>query len=350
MFWKLHIGGWVAYFLIRFAGVYDKYQIHSLDCFLWFLTPLTFAFAITLFLRSFYRILRNRVRSVWKVLYSCIVTSFILANLLAVIQTEAAMLLLEKGPVRDKIIGLDHFHVVFEWSLPLLAWGFLYHSYHWLREWQREVARTEKAQALARNARLRLLRFQLNPHFVFNTLNSVRGLILEDKQGAKQIVSDLSRFLHYSLRQENLTMVPFSREIEALKLYLSIEKRRYEEKLDVTFDVDPAVDQIPILSFLLNPLVENAVKYGMHTSSLPLRIRIAAEQMSHGLRVTVANTGRWIPAADDGDRTATGTGTGLDNIRQRLANAYPDRHRFGISTDGDWVKIRLDIEESAAHE
>jgi LytS/YehU family sensor histidine kinase len=131
---------------------------------------------------------------------------------------------------------------------------------------------------------------------------------------------------------------------------LSIEKRRYEEKLDVTFDVDPAVDQAPILSFLLNPLVENAVKYGMHTSSLPLRIRITAEQMSQGFRVMVANTGRWIPAADDGGRTASGTGTGLDNIRQRLANAYPDRHRFGISTDGDWVKVCLDIEEPAVHE
>jgi hypothetical protein len=348
MFWKLHIGGWVAFGVLKVAGIYTKYRLDTPGSFIWFVVPFALAFTATALLRPFYRSLRNRFHSVWLLFLSVIATCVLLANGISLAQGAIAQRLPETAPGMDNISRVSHHQLTLEWSLPILCWSLLYLGFHLLQDWRTESVRTERARMLARNAQLRLLRFQLNPHFLFNALNSIRGLILEDKEGAKTMVADLSRFLHFSLRQENLATVAFHKELEALELYLSIEKRRYEEKLDVTFDVDPEVYPLSIPSFLLNPLVENAVKYGMATSPMPLRIRVGATRLPDGLRVTVANTGRWFPPDGDGNRTAPGTGTGLDNVRQRLTNAYPDRHRFEILTRKDWVEVRLDLEEEGA--
>jgi signal transduction histidine kinase len=348
MFWKLHIGGWVAFFVLKVAGIYTKYRLDAPGGFIWFVVPFALAFTATAALRPFYRNLRVRLHSVWALFFYVIATCVVLANGISLVQGAIGQLLPEATPGMENITRVNHPQLALEWSLPILCWSLLYLGFHLLQDWQAESVRTERARMLARNAQLRLLRFQLNPHFLFNALNSIRGLILEDKQGAKRMVADLSRFLHFSLRQENLTNVAFHKELEALELYLSIEKRRYEEKIEVTFDVDPEVHQVAIPSFLLNPLVENAVKYGMSTSPMPLKIRVGATRLPDGLRVTVANTGRWVPTACDGDRTAPGTGTGLDNVRQRLTTAYPNKHHFEILTRENWVEVRLDLEEMRA--
>ncbi len=215
---------------------------------------------------------------------------------------------------------------------------------HWLqlRE-QREKAR--EATALAHQAQLQMLRYQLNPHFLFNALNSIRAMILREPERARQIVTELSEFLRYSLngRGPDATV---GEEMQAIENYLAIQRIRFEEKLAVTVRVDPARQAFVLPGFLVHPLVENAVKYGMETSEPPLRLEIEIAADGPGLRIRVSNTGRLVPAEAGG--APNGTGTGLRNVARRLALAFPGRHEFAVTERAGWVHAEIRLRPAAA--
>jgi LytS/YehU family sensor histidine kinase len=188
-----------------------------------------------------------------------------------------------------------------------------------------------------------MLRYQMNPHFLFNSLNSIRALISENKKNAKTMVTELSEFLRYSLLSESCTEAPLSHEIEAIRHYYAIEKIRFEDRLEITFDIAPMAEEYPIISFLIHPLVENAVKYGMRTSPMPLKIHVTARADDHRLSVNVCNTGKWIEPGDYSASGNIGTGTGLENVRKRLFSSYPNRHTFGIEPESDCVSVKFEI-------
>ncbi len=247
-------------------------------------------------------------------------------------------------------IGLAMFDpgYVFRWLnylAPLwFSWSALYFGIKYWRDWIDEKERARIATALAQKAQLQMLRYQLNPHFLFNALNSLRALIDEDKRLAKGMITELSEFLRYSLVSRRATSVPLRDELDAIRHYLAIEKKRFEDKLQVSFAVDPKAEDVPVLSFLIHPLVENAVKYGMKTSPMPLRLKLEASVNDGGLTVDVWNSGRWLDESDAA-KPGAGTGTGLENTRARLANAYPGRHHVDVITEGNAVHVRLRIDE-----
>ena len=229
------------------------------------------------------------------------------------------------------------------YSMVVLSWSTMYFGIKFWIEWENEKKKTEEANALAQSAQLQMLRYQLNPHFLFNSLNSIRALIDEDKSNAKNMITELSEFLRYSLISKNFKDVPLMDEIEAIEHYFAIEKKRYEEKLDVTINVEPLAEDYPVLSFLIHPLTENAVKYGMQTSNLPLKISINAKVIENRLILEVCNSGKWIEPKDHDESMSTGTG--LDNVRQRLKNAFPGSHSFKINKNDDNVCIIIEIEK-----
>jgi two-component system LytT family sensor kinase len=217
---------------------------------------------------------------------------------------------------------------------------------HWLqlRE-QREKAR--EATALAHQAQLQMLRYQLNPHFLFNALNSIRAMILREPERARQIVTELSEFLRYSLngRGHESTV---GEEMQAIESYLVIQRIRFEEKLTVTVHVDPELHEFVLPCFLVHPLVENAVKHGMETSEPPLRVEIEVAAGGPGLRIRVSNTGRLVPAAPAVPGGARdGTGTGLKNVAQRLELAFPGRHTFSVVEREGWVHAEIVLRPAA---
>ena len=247
--------------------------------------------------------------------------------------------------------------------LPLLGWslvrlGFQYNTA--LRE-QRE--RALGAMAAARDAQLRMLAYQLNPHFLFNTLNSIRALINEDRQRAREMVTALSGYLRYALVERPLHVALLEEEVASVRGYLAIEKVRFEERLDVWIDVEPAALRCEVPAFLLNPLVENAVKHGAAgTVAVPLVVRVEARLVEPDrLRLVVENTGqlaaaRWpvpdasdratAPDAEAGDVSLPG-GVGLANVRARLEALHPGDHRIEIEqADG---RVRVVVELPALH-
>ena len=191
---------------------------------------------------------------------------------------------------------------------------------------------------------MEMLRYQLNPHFLFNSLNSIRALVEEDKKLARDMITELSEFLRYSLLHKDKAFVPLQNELEAVKHYFSIEKKRFEEKLDIQYQISDETNSCQVPSFLLHPLIENAVKYGMKTSKMPLRIRLTAQKTDFGLLLEVCNSGNWIDRSLEG-RNKDGTGTGLANVRKRLENAFGSDFRFETTCQKDWVCIKVEIKE-----
>lgn len=196
------------------------------------------------------------------------------------------------------------------------------------------------AQLSEEKARLEVLRYQLNPHFLYNSLNSIYGLLFESARDAGEMVLRLSDFCRATLTSAPDDLPTLGAEIDALRSYLDVEKVRWGEKLQLEFAVAPAVAELRLPPFLLLPLVENAIKYGSRTSPDVLRLRIAACRAGEVLHIEIANTGRWL--APDPTRPES-TGIGLENLRQRLRRYYPDAHAFTTEAADGWVTARLAI-------
>ncbi len=226
--------------------------------------------------------------------------------------------------------------------IALLAWSALYFSFSYRRDLEAETERALRATALAAQAELKMLRYQVNPHFLFNALNSIRALIDEDPERARAMVTRLAELFRYSLVNGQTTDAPLADEIQAIRNYLAIQSIRFEERLEVACEADAGAAAVRLPGFLIHPLVENAVKYGMQTSPMPLRVAITASLANGTLRVEVANTGHWATAGNGLE--LTGTGTGLENVRRRLEHAFPGRHRFDLREEEGWVRARLDVE------
>lgn len=229
--------------------------------------------------------------------------------------------------------------------IVISLWTALYFGIKYWIEWQEEKQRSEDALNMVQKAQLQMLRYQLNPHFLFNSLNSIKALVNEDQAAAKQMITELSDFLRYSLKDKDVAFRPLKEELDALRLYLSIEKKRFEEKLHISYDITEATYDKQVLSFLLHPLIENAIKYGMKSSELPLDIRISAYVADPYLIIEIYNSGRWF---EYGEATGIhGTGTGLENVKKRLENAYASDYIFNIEKGRHFVCVKIAIKTDA---
>jgi two-component system LytT family sensor kinase len=344
-FWHYQVAGWLAFWIAHLVLMYSKsvspleLAIGSLDA------PI--AFTLSLLLRLVYQRVNYKRLSIvaliaYNVFWSAVFTVIWYCGRVIIrsvaLGTGSALPMVHFS---DALMWINYFTPIW------LGWSSLYFGVKFWLDWEDEKDRARHAVALAHQAQLQMLRYQLNPHFMFNALNSVRALIQEDKRLAKEMITELSEFLRYSLVHRDHNNVPLREELDAIRHYLSIEKKRFEDKLQVTFNIDHQAEEFPVLSFLIHPLVENAIKYGMKTSPLPLTLQIEAVVESGNLRMSITNSGVWYPAPHDGEGNREGTGTGLANVRTRLENAYPGRHRFAVEHHNDSVRITIEISKAA---
>ena len=176
-----------------------------------------------------------------------------------------------------------------------------------------------------------MLRYQLNPHFLFNTLNAISTLVLiNEADTANKMLSRLSDFLRYSLYKDPINKVPLQQEIYAANLYLEIEKVRFSERLTIDIDIAENTSQALVPSLILQPLVENAIKYAVASQTCGGTINIKASKFGHDLLIEVADNGPGMPI-DDGLPKDSG-GVGLVNTRERLAALYDKEFFPGADT------------------
>jgi hypothetical protein len=203
-------------------------------------------------------------------------------------------------------------------TVLMSGWLCIYFFYHLFDRYNRlEIERLRLAAAV-KEAELRALKSQINPHFIFNSLNSLRGLIEENPARARQAVTQLANLLRYSLQSGQLETVAFDDELRVVNDYLALEQVRHEERLRLRLDIAPGALQCPIPPMLLQTLVENAVKYGIAPRREGGEIGITARHERDRLRLQVTNPGTL--SAGSGS-----TGVGLRNASDRLRLLFGDR-------------------------
>jgi hypothetical protein len=204
------------------------------------------------------------------------------------------------------------------------------------------------ARLAEEKARLEVLRYQLNPHFLFNTMAAISAALPAEARNARAMVERLADFCRLTLhRDDDHEWTTLGRELELLRAYLDIERGRWGDLLGVEVDCDPALAGTALPHFLLLPLVENALKYGRATSPdrVGIRLAVARDPADGALVITVANTGTWVESAVP--RGIATLGIGLENIRSRLEHHYPRAHTFAIDARDGWVVVRLRLHAPA---
>ncbi len=346
LFWILQITGWFLYGGMHILNTsiskgWGSYQVIR------FTTSAFSAFLVTLVLRQLYKRSKYQSRSFLFIAFIALFYSFLASNVL--VWMANFLRIPFWGPQETLVANFTwsvYIQKVFWWLMPFVGWSALYFGIKFLQNWQLQQERTEKAHVLAQTAQLQMLRYRINPHFLFNSLNSIRALIGENRQSAKALVTELSEVLRYSLLSKNYRDVPLKNEIEALQHYFAVEKIRYEDKLEVTYEIDQEAWDFPVLSFLLHPLAENAIRYGMKTSEMPLKIRLVARAKEGGeLSVDLSNTGSWVEPLLSQEGPAFGKG--LDYVRQRLRENLPEKHTFQLQEKEGRVHAILRMSQSS---
>jgi two-component system, LytTR family, sensor kinase len=223
---------------------------------------------------------------------------------------------------------------------------------------ERAKAEASLLEAGKQRAEAAALRLQLNPHFLFNTLNSISSLVtLKRTREAEEMIDSLADFLRASLETDPMADVPLARELDTIDAYLGIEAARFGSRLEIDVRTDDKALQVPIPNFILQPLVENAIKHGVAAQREPVRLTISADVVDRELRLSVVNRTR--TGAQLGGNGGLGTpeelcarsqeartGIGLANIRQRLALSYGGRASFETEplVDGFKADIRVPLE------
>ncbi|SMC78257.1 sensor histidine kinase [Novosphingobium sp. B1] len=328
-FWRLQFLGWGGAMLLRAMSSIANAQPWS------FLVIVVIAtitgFSISLILSVIYRALINRRPIVtWGV---TAVTMSVAVGLYAFIDSWVISLYRQGGDASFAQLFLGVFYL----DLTLvISWTGLYYAINFFLQVEEQNDQLMRLEAQATSAQLAMLRYQLNPHFLFNTLNSISTLVLlKQTEPANAMLSRLSSFLRYTLVNEPTARVTVAQEIETLKLYLDIERMRFEERLRTDFRIDDAVRSGLMPSLLLQPLVENAIKYAVSPLEYGAEITVEAQLVGPMLRVTVSDTGPGLSPGTDPSSvfgvSSDSTGIGLANIRDRLVQAYGENQRFDIS-------------------
>lgn len=222
----------------------------------------------------------------------------------------------------------------FSFSL-VLVWSVLYFCIKYYQLFLVEKDKSLRSEAHAHEAQLRMLRYQLNPHFLFNTLNAISTLVLQkDTEAANSMLTKLSKFLRYSLDHDPLDQVDVAHEIGSVRLYLDIEKVRFEDRMKIELNIDPEAERALMPSMLLQPLIENSVKHAIARSEEGGLIHISARVVKRRLIIEVADDGPGIPdyRAVVERNSASSGGVGLKNIRNRLKEIYGSDHELTFST------------------
>lgn len=358
LFWILHLGGWYAYGIIgKYAYTRALLDDTAPGYFVYVMVITTIAVLLSLGLRYFYRRLFGR--AIWLQVMGVLLGSSVAGYLWLHSRTFIYTRWFEKSD--DMVAWVekvgDHAELYLKvtymqtftsaWTL-MLAWSALYLIIKYYQVFQEVQKSALKSAAMAHEAQLKMLRYQLNPHFLFNTLNAISTLVLEQQtDSANRMVTRLSSFLRHSLDNDPMQKVTLEQELAALKLYLDIEKVRFEDRLRLDLDIDDAASTALIPSLLLQPLVENAIKYGIARSETGGRLRIAARVFAGELLLELSDDGPGVELVDG--QIPDANGVGLRNTQERLTELYGVQHSFRLSsTDphGLTISIRIPCEKA----
>jgi two-component system LytT family sensor kinase len=334
VFWKSQLIGWgilIPYtFLLRLTIWKDPMLAFELTI---ALEPL--AFILSLGLRFIYRKIGLRRSEIGRTIVVASLASLVAAGI--ELAWSEWILSLRGSEPESRVVRLVFYWMVFQ------GWSFVFFWLKGVLQIRSERMRLHELESAAERAELAMLRLQLNPHFLFSSLNNIAEEIPDDPAVAIGMTRDLGKFLRYTLEAHDEGFVALSDEIGALKCYLSIEENRFRNRLQTQIIVESDTGNVLLPRLLLQPLVENAVKHGVMSCSPPWRLSMEITREGGSLRIRVSNIGTLLK--DWQNRKGA---NGISNLRKRLALHYPDRHHFQLYQDRDQVVADLELKDVAA--
>lgn len=340
-FWALHAIAWAGYGTAHYLGslLHDKPDDY-VDSYLRVLVMAAVAgFVVSAPLRYI-------CRGLWKSNSPLVITTgglaaaYVTALAWRVCVNLALVNLMPHEEWMDEMTRLtDWFMGAISAMYIMTCWVGLYFGFRSYESSQAQREAALRSSALAQEAQLKMLRYQLNPHFLFNTLNAISTLIIDNRNStANSAVTGLSEFLRYTLDQDPMKKVTVAQELEALNLYLSIEQMRFGDRLVLDFAIDDAASTVLMPSLLMQPLIENAIKYSVSPRESGGKIRIGAHLTGGMLQLEVADDG---PGMIDATRIVNGRGVGIRNTRERLQVLYGERGAVTVSNTEPGLRVAL---------
>ena len=343
LFWFLNIAGWTGYTLAAWLGALAHEKPESY--FAVIIATAIVGFLATIPLRYFYRAMWSRSFVVLGVI--ALVVCYIIGLFWRWVHNVLYYDWVKNNWQPEHL--LDYVGGVMGSFYIMLCWSGLYFGIKYYQQLQDQTEQTLKAAAAAHQAQLKMLRYQLNPHFLFNTLNAISTLILDGaNKTANDAVTRLSDFLRYTLDNDPMSRVTLGSELDALDLYLEIEKVRFGDRLIIEKDIDPRAISALVPSLILQPLIENAIKYAISPSEQGGTLRISARVQQGTLALRLSDTG---PGLGNGNNGQKSTGVGLKNTRERLQQLYGERQAFTLAPNepsGLVITINIPFEEQDA--
>ena len=339
-FWVLQIGGWAGYALVNYIGslMHEMRDIYTVVL----LLGAYAGFLLTIPLRYLYQ----RIWELHPLLLMLVVitASYVCASIWAVIDNATYWEIYKFGFRPDSPFfyfknNLAKFYIV-------LSWSGLYFGIKYYQMLQGERQKALMASSRAHQAQLKMLRYQLNPHFLFNSLNAISTLIMvKENDVANKMVNKLSHFLRFSLDNDPIKKITLQKEIDALMLYLDIEKVRFDERLDIRVSVTDDAKLALVPSLLLQPLIENAIKYAIAKVEDVGILQLQAYVEQRRLVILMCDNGPDAP--DKPQALLSNTGVGLQNTQERLQALYGKQFSFNLKPNqpqGLCVEIILPYE------
>jgi two-component system LytT family sensor kinase len=341
-FWTLQCAGWIGFGVAMLAWGLEHWT--AAEALVNKLILVAVGFALTLGCRWIYRRARARRRALPPMLLATLVGSLSFGG--AALWIEAHYLLLSGFYAAANGLGVQvrpmaiQIGTLLYYGFVLLAWSLLYWGINAGLDLEEQRDRAGRAEALAHQARLRALRSQLEPHFLFNTLNAISTLVVEKRNSeAARMVARLSDFLRLTLETTDTPEVSVAEELEFVQRYLDIEQIRFGERLHVVVEASAEAMQASVPVLVLQPLVENAVKHGVLPREGGGRVAVTIGRDGELLRISVRDDGLGL-AADPGARQ----GVGLTNTAARLAELYGESSRFWLAeVPGGGLEASLEI-------
>jgi hypothetical protein len=338
IYWLCQIAGWTVIFLFNtlFVAIYIPSILRRV--------ALVYGCAsvIALLLTHVYRsLIRHRgwiklppLRALSRVTFGSIVVGVVVAWL-----AIGVWMLVIHGPYHTGGRGwFWTLPIMIYWFVYVFLWSLIYFGFHYFEKYRE----TRQLEVMAKEAQLQGLVAQINPHFMFNCLNSLRGLIVEDQARAQGMVTELSSLLRYSLRSGKSLTAPLEAEMDIVQTYLRLESIRFEERLSIEIDTQPETLRVPVPRMLLQLLVENGVKHGIEKRPQGGRLEIRSRLNNGALSIQVINSGQL-------SRDAASPGIGLANAQERLRLLYGETATLKLETrkpDSVAAEIRIPVEPS----
>jgi two-component system, LytTR family, sensor kinase len=233
------------------------------------------------------------------------------------------------------------------WSFLFLMWSLFYFSFHFFQNYRKEEIKNLQWEASKNEIELNRLRAQLNPHFIFNSMNTIRALVDDSPKKSKDNITKLSKILRSTLLSGKKKVIPLEEELNLVKDYLDLEHSRFEERLNITYNIDVKTLKLTIPPMMLQTLVENSIKHGISKLTEGGIVSLTATTDSDNLYIEIVNSGTYEPTTN---HKPDSTGFGLSGTTQRLELLYAEKGVFEIYNKGSQVVTKLLIPQTISDE